>query len=692
MQDFIFQKDTNHFEFQELMNNVNDKCWKVISLLNKIDEPEVKSFKNNFERFLADYKNEPKLKIAVIGQYDAGKSSLISAMTNAKFLKSFEEEMDGETKFVDLYKIGEKNIKISSQVMTDTTETYEWDDVLIIDTPGIYAGKQDHDQKTLDTISKADLLVFVISNESFNPQSGNFFRKLVREMKRDGQILLVVNKMSRESGEREVLVETINRVLDPYLTKDYYTCFIDAKSYLDGINEEDDEEKRYLIKKSEFDNFTISINSLIKKNKLTAKIITPLHRIQDTLDRVKISLTITDNKAQKDLLEISRRRILLLQSFKTSLENKLLVELRNHLHDIRMLAEEITVLIDGNHTIEEIEQKDIEIKDKIVAILEKYEQVSNEIINKHKGDIRTKFTDELEKSPVFNSFCTEVVSELKKYSGSIDLKIDIPQLESSIFTKEKLGEIINVLNNTASELIKINEQHLSERAEFYGDIADKLNGLAKLGIAATLFVAAPADPSLLLQGGQAFLNAKQIAEGSNSSSLVATKVMKGGGELSKVAAQGVKHMISLEEAKVARIIKNRTFWEKTAAYFGKGKKISSNIHMLQKSLPIINGIGAVLTIGSTIIEEKKRIDFEKNLAKSRKKIRNNMVEITKEIENEFKENIKELLSVYDVEIDLTKEEENQFNNIKYTSRGFKSEVDTLLKEVEMDIDEINKLS
>ena len=72
----------------------------------------------------------------------------------------------------------------------------------------------------------------MVSNELFNPQGGEFFKK-VCEMQRVGQILLVVNKMSA-GGEPQYLIKSILEVIEPYHPNDFYTCFIDAKSYLNS--------------------------------------------------------------------------------------------------------------------------------------------------------------------------------------------------------------------------------------------------------------------------------------------------------------------------------------------------------------------------------------------------------------------------------------------------------------------------
>ena len=58
-----------------------------------------------------------KLCIAFVGQYSSGKSTIISAMT------------------------GNKHIKIDANVATDVVSKYDWHDIVLMDTPGILAGK-----------------------------------------------------------------------------------------------------------------------------------------------------------------------------------------------------------------------------------------------------------------------------------------------------------------------------------------------------------------------------------------------------------------------------------------------------------------------------------------------------------------------------------------------------------------------
>src|SRR5699024_2458857 len=120
--------------------------------------------------------------------------------------------------------------------------------------------------------------VFVVSNDLFNPQGGDFFRQMIHDNKRKGQLMLVINKMSREAGTPDILEKSLLEVMEPFHPDDFYTSYIDAKDYLDAKLEIDEEEKEFLLEDANFDSFLTSLQKLIEDNKLTAKLMTPLHK------------------------------------------------------------------------------------------------------------------------------------------------------------------------------------------------------------------------------------------------------------------------------------------------------------------------------------------------------------------------------------------------------------------------------
>ncbi|MDP8963472.1 MAG: 50S ribosome-binding GTPase [Cyanobacteriota bacterium] len=317
------------FKFKRQAERVEKLSQGILDILTTRTEDVIKKLVVDFEQFWDEYKKQTKLTIAFIGQYNAGKSTLIKALT------------------------GDATVRISAEICTDEVTEYPWKNVLLVDTPGIYAGKTDHDQKTLDRISKSDLLVFVVPNELFNPQGAAFFKKVADEMQRVGQMVLVINKMSRESGTPEVLLTTILKVIDPYHPSDFYTCFIDADSYLKVRYEQDEEEKEFLIAESNFNDFLGCLQKLIDKNQLSARLATPLHRTVDMLEQASDVLS-TGDKTTRDLLEILRRKAVILRASQIRFRNAYHGELNRLEHEVTMLAERVASKVDGYHGEEEI--------------------------------------------------------------------------------------------------------------------------------------------------------------------------------------------------------------------------------------------------------------------------------------------------------------------------------------------------
>ena len=125
------------FIFQVMSEKELDIQTKVMSVL----ESNFPKIAEKTKRRIKEVEDESRLKIAFVGQHNAGKSTIVSALTK------------------------DKSIKISSNVETDETASYEWNDVLLYDTPGLYAGvKSAHDASALEAIKKSDVLIFCITS------------------------------------------------------------------------------------------------------------------------------------------------------------------------------------------------------------------------------------------------------------------------------------------------------------------------------------------------------------------------------------------------------------------------------------------------------------------------------------------------------------------------------------------------
>jgi ethanolamine utilization protein EutP (predicted NTPase) len=371
----------------ERKKRVESLCNKTIELLSERQEKEIKDIVSDFKRSLSEYNKQIKLTIAFIGQYSSGKSTIIAVLTGAKFNKKYYEGTGNEKKLIEVYRIASKELKIGVQITTDKTESYDWEKVLLIDTPGIYAGHPEHDDITLDQISKSDLLVFVIPNELFNPEAGNFFRRVANEMQRVGQMVLVVNKMSRETGTPKDLTKTILQVIEPYHPDDFYTCFIDANSYLKAQHEKDDEERQFLINESHLNDFVKSLQTLVEKNQLYARLVTPMHRAVDVIQQ-SLNILTTEDKTSRDLLEILRRKVIILQASKTRLQNSIRAELNKLEHEVIMLGEKVATKVDEKHTEEEINTA-------IKNAIKNAESEMQSLSNKARDEIQSLLENEL---------------------------------------------------------------------------------------------------------------------------------------------------------------------------------------------------------------------------------------------------------------------------------------------------------
>lgn len=159
---------------------------------------------------------DEKINIVFVGQYSSGKSSLIKALTE------------------------NENIKISASITTEKTEFYDWNDIIICDTPGIHTGiRPDHDEIAYDAISKANLVVFVITNELFDSQLIEIFKKLAIDLGKSHEMMLVVNKMGRhEKGNtreaQEIVFNEIKRMIVPILPEDLYISFLNIESIFEA--------------------------------------------------------------------------------------------------------------------------------------------------------------------------------------------------------------------------------------------------------------------------------------------------------------------------------------------------------------------------------------------------------------------------------------------------------------------------
>lgn len=229
---------------------------------------------------VSEIQSNDRIRIAFIGQYSAGKSSIISALTNI-------------------------DIPIGTDVTTESCTDYNWGNFLLTDTPGLQ-NSDEHDEIANEAINKADLIIYCITYELFNSYTKADYISLAYDKDYAKKMILVINKVnSEECDDRSVLIsnykETINRTLSPHSIEDVPYCFIDVLEYIKGV--ERNKERR--IQKSNFETFIGILNDFLSSNSLICKLDTPFRAAKKIISDVMIDESETEEERSKRIL-ISR--------------------------------------------------------------------------------------------------------------------------------------------------------------------------------------------------------------------------------------------------------------------------------------------------------------------------------------------------------------------------------------------------
>lgn len=281
---------------------------------------------------------ERPIVLVLAGQYSAGKSTILRVLT------------------------GRDDIATGAAVTTQQAQTYEWQGIRVVDTPGVHTQlRPDHDEIAYRAIAEADLLMFVVTNELFDKHLAQHFRKLAIEQDKAHEMLLVVNKMRRAAGgntpqTQAVIAEDLARVLSPYSTDDLRTCFVDAEAALQSAAEQDTALARALERKSGVATFIETLNGFVRDQGLTARYTTALYALEQVLQEGLCGESSGDDEVQglEELL-LQRRRTL------TETQAQIPAAVDTHVQaatsDIRREGREVAELIHGSANQQEVDAR-----------------------------------------------------------------------------------------------------------------------------------------------------------------------------------------------------------------------------------------------------------------------------------------------------------------------------------------------
>lgn len=206
---------------------------------------------------------EKPISIVFVGQYSAGKSTIIRALT------------------------GIEDIEIGEGIKTMETHSYDWNGIEVVDTPGIKTTiRPDHDEISYKAIARADMLVYVVTEELFDDLVGRNFRKLLLEKDKAAEMILVVNKMAdigNTEENRQIKLKDLEKVTTPYSPSDLRTVFVDAESYIDSLSEDDSDIAMELKERSNYDQLVYTLNEFVADKGISSRLTTVLYKLFDIL-------------------------------------------------------------------------------------------------------------------------------------------------------------------------------------------------------------------------------------------------------------------------------------------------------------------------------------------------------------------------------------------------------------------------
>jgi ethanolamine utilization protein EutP (predicted NTPase) len=270
------------FKAADIGQQFKAACIQFDDLLASANSPELTKIRHKLRDGMKEYKQQGALTVAFIGQYSAGKSTIISALT------------------------GRRDIHIDTDIATDETAPYDWNSIRVIDTPGLFTDRHDHDDITYEAIAKADLLVFCLTYMLFDTLTVENFKKLAYDKGYRWKMMLVINKMSAAAGEEEQKISSYRHslatALKPYDLNEFPISFIDAKDYCDGVDETDD----FMMEISRFDSFIAELNHFVERRASLAKFDTPVRIVLGCIDDAQIGFARNSNEDTAFLEVLSR--------------------------------------------------------------------------------------------------------------------------------------------------------------------------------------------------------------------------------------------------------------------------------------------------------------------------------------------------------------------------------------------------
>ena len=319
-----------------------------------------------------------RIRIVFAGQYSAGKSSIIKMLT------------------------GDDTIATGAKITTEETHAYEWNGLEIVDTPGVHTSlRPDHDEISYKAIAAADILVFVVTNELFDSYIADHFRHLAIDKDKAGEMILVVNKMDRAAKgntaeQQDIIREALRPVLAPYTPEQLHLSFLDAQSYLDSLEEREDDPELAdeLLQRSGYEGFIETLNQFVEEKALSSKLTTDLYVLDNVLDKAIAELTPGSVDADIDALEenLKQQRHFLVDA-RTRLQREVNDIFTDASSRIREIGIDAASVVDSNLSNAELEERIGQYSKQAEAIVNETREKADEYVHQGFIELGQSFVD-----------------------------------------------------------------------------------------------------------------------------------------------------------------------------------------------------------------------------------------------------------------------------------------------------------
>jgi GTP-binding protein EngB required for normal cell division len=371
--------------YKHIYDDTKQICKSIEVLIDKLSDDEYsqkEQWRNRLNKVIP--KTGEPLKIALVGEYDAGKSSIIKVLTN-------------------------KVVLINSNVATSDVKIYEYQGIKLIDMPGTLSGLDEHDQKAFEAAAESDLLLYVITNELFNASNIKNFFETIDILKKSKQTMLVVNQIDRVNlMEREIdeaigiMKEELEIRVRPYALDDLIPVFISARNYIDSLSEDDEEIKTELFESSSINTLVDGLNEFCESRGINGRLARPLQSLLAIIDSIRQGTSEENNEFDiiNNYYARQKRIFVECENKIRSKSNKLRVEKKR---EVRELATPIIQIIEEKGDSNEIAEAYQKADDKLQELIDCFSDNLKSTIKDPMLELQQDL-EEFDKSPISNEF------------------------------------------------------------------------------------------------------------------------------------------------------------------------------------------------------------------------------------------------------------------------------------------------